>query len=297
MATSPTPSHNPPTRRGGHAAWDIKSVLVGVSAELEVEPPSSAILYASSLAEEAGAHLTVMSAALRLTLGHGDIVRFANSLVAEENRRLVGLAEAAANAARKASGASTQCETLVEQLAFPDLIAHLIRLGRAQDLTILDAEPVAAAIDRALIKTMLMETGRPLIVVPLDCQSFRYERIVVAWDGSAKAARAMNDAMGILRMAKRVDLSVVYGEKDLTDALPGVDAAHHLARHNVPAELVELRMGPDGVADTLRRRCGGIGADLLVMGAFVHSPLRQLVLGGTTQSLLKSSPVPLFLSY
>jgi nucleotide-binding universal stress UspA family protein len=164
-------------------------------------------------------------------------------------------------------------------------------------LTVLDAEPVAAAVDRGLIEAVLTESGRPLIIVPPDREAFAGTRIMVAWDGSAKAARALNDALPFLREAELVDLITVTGEKDLKNIVSGADIGPHLARHGVNVTVLDLPALDGDVAETLRNHARLTRADMIVMGAFVHSRLRQMVLGGTTQSLLKNCPVPLFLSY
>ena len=120
---------------------------------------------------------------------------------------------------------------------------------------------------------------------------------LVAWDGSAKAARAVKDALPLLAAAQRVELVTVSGEKDKSRFAPAAEAARRLARHGLDVDVVELSVEHRDVAETLRHRAIEVGADLIVMGAFVHARLRELILGGTTQSLLRSSPVPLFLSF
>lgn len=87
------------------------------------------------------------------------------------------------------------------------------------------------------------------------------------------------------------------GEKDLSNLVPGAEAAPRLARHGVMVTLTNLVAKNGDVAEVLRRRAIESRADLIVMGAFKHSRLREWLLGGVTQSMLKSSPVPLLLSH
>lgn len=276
----------------------VKNVFVGLTADLEREPVSAAVAYGVSLAEHARAYLTVTSASVELRLTHGGVIHFAQSLVNAENGRLRRVADAAADAARQtASAAAVLCEARTEQLDPDTLAASFIRQARAHDFSILDAEPVALALDRTLIEGMVCSSGRPLLVVPQGCSSFSCGTIIVAWDGSAKAARALNDALPFLGAAGRVELVTISGEKDLGRLVAGADVAQHLSRHGVDVDLVELAVENGDVAETLRRRAIEARADMIVMGAFVHVRLRQFILGGTTQSLLKSSPVPLFMSY
>ena len=133
-------------------------------------------------------------------------------------------------------------------------------------------------------------------MVPHGREAFAGERILVAWDGSGKAARAMNDVLPFLRAAVEVEVVVVTGEQDFWEAVPGSEVTPHLARHGVNVTVRDLPAESGDVAETLRRLAILSRAGMLVMGAYVHSRLRQAVLGGTTRSLLKSSPVPLLLS-
>jgi nucleotide-binding universal stress UspA family protein len=277
---------------------NIHSILIGLTEESDPEEASSALGYGLSLAREAGAHVTVQAASLKLVLTHAFVSSIAAGLVAAENRRLDALANAVADTARQTAATSgLACTTEAPQLAYPDLVRSFAALAKRHDLTVLDAEPVALAVDRGLIEAVLTDSGRPLIVVPPGREVFAGTRIVVAWDGSAKAARSLNDAMPFLREAAQVELVGVTGEKDLENTVPGADIAPHLARHGVNATVLDLPAMDGDVAETLRNHATLTRADMIVMGAFVHSRLRQMVLGGTTQSLLKNCPVPLFLSY
>jgi nucleotide-binding universal stress UspA family protein len=277
---------------------NIHSILIGVTEEGDAEERSSALAYGLSLAKEAGAHVTVQAASLKLVLTHAFISNIAEELVAAENRRLDALAHAAADASRQSAAASgLACTAQAPQLAYPDLVKSFTALARAHDLTILDTEPISLAVDRGLIEAVLTDSGRPLIVVPEGRDSFAGGRILVAWDGSAKAARALNDALPFLREASHVELVSVTGEKDLEPAVSGADLVPHLTRHGIKVGELTLPAMKGNVAETLRHHANLTRADMIVMGAYVHSRLRQMMLGGTTQSLLKNCPVPLLLSY
>ncbi|WP_262027859.1 universal stress protein [Microvirga sp. Mcv34] len=277
---------------------NIRSILIGITEEGDAEERSSALPYGLSLARHANAHVTVQAASLKVTLTHAFVSSFAEGLVATENRRLNALARAAAESSQRAAAATgIACTAQAPQLAYPDLLRSFTSLARAHDLTVLDLEPISLAVDRGLIEAVLMESGRPLIVVPEGREAFGGDRIIVAWDGSAKAARALNDAMPFLRAASQVELISVTGEKDLAHTVPGAEIAPHLARHGVTVNVLALPAVKGDVAETLRNHAHLTRADMIVMGAYVHSRLREMVLGGTTQSLLKNAPVPLFLSY
>ncbi|MBJ6127468.1 universal stress protein [Microvirga splendida] len=278
---------------------NIHSVLIGLTEEGDAEErSSSALAYGLSLARTAGAHVTVQAASLMLTVSHAFISNFAEGLVAAENRRLDALAHAVAESSQRAAAASgVACTTQAAQLTYPALVKSFTSLARTHDLTVLDSEPISLAVDRGLIEAVLTDSGRPLLTVPRGREAFAGDRIIVAWDGSAKAARALNDALPFLRAASQVELVSVTGEKDLAHTLPGAEVAPHLTRHGVQVNVLSLPAQDGDVAETLRNHARLTRADMVVMGAYVHSRLRQMMLGGTTQSLLRNCPVPLFLSY
>ena len=274
-----------------------RDILVAVTEEGRGDESGTGLGYGLTLAAAAGAHLTVQSAARRLTMVGGAGLRFVNDLVAGENRRLRILAQAVAErVAADAASAGVTCTTEAPALVYPDLIARLTARARLADLTILDAEPREVDLDRDLIDGVLFGSGRPLIVVPPDSAAFSARRIVVAWDGSAQAARAANDALPFLRAAEAVEIVSVLGEKDLSASVAGAEFAPHLARHGVNVSVNVLPV-VDDVAETLRTQAGLFRADMMVMGAYRHSRLQEWFLGGVTQSLLARSSVPLFLAH
>jgi nucleotide-binding universal stress UspA family protein len=123
-----------------------------------------------------------------------------------------------------------------------------------------------------------------------------FRRIVVAWDGSARAARALNDAMPFLRGAEHVEIVSVVNDKDLSRMVPGAEVAPHLSRHGVKAEVVDLELVSDA-GRTILDRAKLVGADMIVMGAFAHSRWRQFVLGGATESMLLNADIPVLMSH
>lgn len=281
----------------GTSLEGIRDILVSVTEEGHADEPRNALAYGLSLAGAAGAHLTVQSAARRLTAVGGSGWWVLNDIVGAENRRLGAVARAVADrAAADAARAGVTCTTEAPALTHPNLVARLTARARLADLTVLDAEPREVDLDRDLIEGILFRSGRPLLVVPPDRDSFAARRIVAAWDGSAQAARAANDALPFLRAAEAVEIVSVVGEKDLSDSLAGVEFAPHLARHGVNVSVNDLPLA-GSVAQTLRSQVGLFRADLLVMGAFRHSRLQEWLLGGVTQALLADCPVPLLLAH
>jgi nucleotide-binding universal stress UspA family protein len=277
---------------------NIKSLLIGLTKEFGPDEVSAALGYGLSLAQDAGAHATVQAASVKLTLPTAWTSKLASDLVHAENKRLHALAETAARSAQTdAAAAGVICTAQSPHMGFPELRTAFTQQARLHDLTILDAESGATHADRDLIETLLTQSGRPLLIIPADRDSFGCRRVMLAWDGSARAARAAGDALPFMRAAEAVDVVSVTGEKDLPDTILGTDIAPHLARHGANVTVHNLPMRGGNVADALRDAAERFGADMIVMGGFVHSRLREMLLGGVTQSLLKASPAPLFMSY
>lgn len=198
------------------ALTGIRDILVGLTEEGRGDETASALGIGLSLAGMAGAHLTVQSAARRLTMVGGSGWGFVNDLVAQENRRLSARARAIAErAATDATLEGVSCSIEASALAYPELVGRLTARARLADLTILDAEAREVDLDRDVIDGVLFGSGRPLLVVPPGGDTFSARRIVIAWDGSAQAARAANDALPFLRAAEAVEIVSVVGEKDL----------------------------------------------------------------------------------
>ena len=275
---------------------NVKNILIGfVHDEAN---PSAALHYGLSLAAHARGHVTVQALSLKLAMTHALVTNLAAELVNAENARRREVAAAALRKAREdALALGVTCTTETSQMAYTDVVASFAAYARVHDLTILEKDVESLSLEAGILDEALFHSGRPAIVVPQDVSEFRCRRIIVAWDGSPKAARAVNDALPFLRAADKVEVLSVEGEKDLRNSVRGADLAPHLERHGIEV-VVNSRTAIDrDVAATLRDQAGLFGADMIVMGAFVHSRLREMVLGGVTRSMLKESPVPLFLAH
>ncbi|MGH1590354.1 universal stress protein [Methylobacterium phyllosphaerae] len=274
----------------------IRDVLVGTAVEGEREEASSAIGYGLTLAKAAGAHLTVQSASWRLSGSDAWLGDFDFDGAFVMDRRLDALARSVAErAAGEAAQAGVVCTTEAPSLTYPDIVNQLAERGRLHDLTVLDIGPRTYDLDREMVEKALFHSGRPVIAVPPGHDAFAARRIIVAWDGSAQAARAANDALPFLRAADAVEIVSVGTEAAIEATVPGAEFAPHLARHGVNVIVNDLPTG-DSVAGTLRSQAGLFRADMIVLGAYRHAPVREYFFGGVTRSFLRGSPAPLFLA-
>ena len=172
--------------------------------------------------------------------------------------------------------------------------------ARYSDLTVIGqwspddpADPTSVDLGGAVA----LDAGRPVLVVPYaGTVSSSWKRIMVAWDSSRAAARAVHDSLDFLREADRVDI-VCIDPEDSVDRDPGADIAAHLAHHGVRAEAHRLASGGLSTADTLTSATADMGSDLLVMGAYGHTRFRELIFGGVTRRVLEHMPIPILMSH
>jgi nucleotide-binding universal stress UspA family protein len=172
------------------------------------------------------------------------------------------------------------------------------RIARRFDLAVVrQAEPDKGTPAPLIIEAALFETGRPVLIVPyIQKAPMALDRVLVGWDGSHSAARAVNDALPFLKRAKAVDV-VVVSESGKSDEMPGADLAHHLARHDVKAEIKQIVAPDTDAANVLLSHAADSSATFMVMGGYGHSRLREFVLGGVTRTILDSMTIPTLMSH
>ena len=144
------------------------------------------------------------------------------------------------------------------------------------------------------LNAAILDTGRPLLLAPPVTPAHVDESVVVFWNGSPQAARAVYFSLPFLKMAKRV---VVLSAREEESATPGQGLVDYLAKHQIEAGFRVFTAGGPGtdVARGLLTEAEKEGADLVVMGAFTHSRLRQLILGGVTRHVLSTAKLPVLL--
>ncbi len=147
-----------------------------------------------------------------------------------------------------------------------------------------------------MVDDLILVSGRPVLVIPYIGAPDRFgKKVLVAWNASREAARAVADAMPILESADSVEVFAVE-PNGIGDA-PGADIAEHLARHGIKATANRTAGLDIDVGDVLLNQIADSGADLMVMGAYGHSRMRELVLGGATRHMLQHMTVPVLLSH
>lgn len=217
-------------------------------------------------------------------------------------------AQAESNAAawrRRLSRESISSEVRVSEallVAAPQIAAlH----ARYCDLAVMTAPTEGvhdAPIIQAFFSALLLEAGRPVLVVPPSFVSRRpAKHVVVAWQPTREATRALHDAMPLLHLAESVDVLEIdpVSVADGDGPQPGADIATHLARHGLKVRVVVRQRRDESVALALMRHAQESGAELLVAGGYGHSRFREWVLGGVTRELLLAggSSMPILFSH
>ncbi|OOG65735.1 hypothetical protein BLJAPNOD_05624 [Ensifer sp. M14] len=150
------------------------------------------------------------------------------------------------------------------------------------------------------INGALFQAGRPVLFVPPDVKAtLQPKRILLAWDSRPSAAHAARDALEMMRMAQSVHVTMVdpVAASRVSGDEPGADVATYLARQGINVSVETLPSSGHLAAETLQRHALDIDADMVVMGAYGHSKLLQLLLGGVTKSMLKEARFPIFMAH
>jgi nucleotide-binding universal stress UspA family protein len=177
-------------------------------------------------------------------------------------------------------------------------------LGRCADLIVAGQDdpndPEAYAGDH-FTENLVMSVGLPVLLVPYTGEhASPGQHIMVAWDGSREATRAAHDALPFMHHAARTTIVTVNGTKNhpFRNRVSGADIAAVIARHGVNVEVAVIEAGAGtSTGDALLSKVADIGADLLVMGAYGHARWHELIMGGTTRTILSSMTVPVLMSH
>lgn len=189
----------------------------------------------------------------------------------------------------------------------PDKPTDLIDLVAAQahyaDLVVMgQADPAHPLFDKlaTLPETVMMECGRPVLIVPAaDGADTVGKRVLIAWNDTREAARAVGDALPLLQAAEAVTVLTVAPARDIEGGRDraALELVQHLARHDIRAEAAYIPSGLGATGDLILTRAEELGCDLVVMGGYGHSRTRELILGGVTRDVLQSMTVPVLMSH
>jgi nucleotide-binding universal stress UspA family protein len=273
----------------------IRDIIVNLSVG---KPRDVAGDFAVSTAALFDAHVSGVAFAMEPpigSLGDGYSSAIFDTYRAEQKaqaERAVGAFESRARLA----GVTYQSRILTEYM--PETAAMFGAMARHHDLSVVaQSEPGDEGIESLTIQSALFDSGRPVLVVPyIQKEGIKLDRVMVCWDGSRSAARAVADALPLLRRAGQVDV-VTVERKERRNDLRGAQIAEHLARHKVKVDLKSVVAPDSETASVILSQAADTDADLIVMGGYGHSRLREFVLGGATRDMLGAMTAPVLMAH
>ena len=270
---------------------------------LDAEADASAIALADAVAQQFDAYLSCAF----LTALPDEPLAYEPTVVAGVWAELLGRARAESEAARqqvaaKVKALNRQCEMRGAEALSRDLGRVAAVHARYADVTVLTrpVEDMLGGGRGEIIEGVLFHSGRPVLVAPPHWSGGAIgKRILIAWDASREATRAVSEAQPFLDMAEEAIVLTIdakpkmFGHGDQ----PGLNIAAHLSRRGLKTTVRNADSLGRPAAQTILEQAGALGADLVVMGAYTHSRLREMVFGGATRDLLRASSLPLLMAH
>ena len=260
--------------------------------------PVSVVENAVSVASALGAHIAALSCEMHVQVpGHfisGSVVGLPGVIAGEAGKSRKNAQDllAAFEAAAAKSGVSR--ESILQKCKSFEVPDLLVEYARLRDLTIMPASN-----DRWYAEAVIFGSGKPTLILPESPRPRPFElgTVAVAWDFSRAAARAVADAIPLLEKAKKVRVVTVLNEKHMDNKHSAEELSKNLSRHGIDVVLDRVDAKGRPIGDVLEAYVASHASDMLVMGAYGHSRLREFVLGGATKSLLLKPPLPILFSH
>jgi len=274
----------------------IKDIVVNLTIGVDRD---SAANYAVSLANIFKAHLVGIAFVYDPKISANLMVGIPAELVDAQraaNRHLANEATARFEAIAKQAGVTTESQVI--DVAVGKVGNAFGRLARSFDLSVIRQAVSDDAEEISIIEGALFESGRPVIVVPhVHTKDAEFKRVMVGWDGSRTAARAIGDAMPLLECAKMIEIFTMVTGPTNNVKSTGIDnIGQHLSRHGLNVEVKRIPAVDMGVSDAILSHAADISADFMIMGGYGHSRLREYMLGGATRGILASMTLPTLMS-
>jgi nucleotide-binding universal stress UspA family protein len=287
-------------KREDHA-MSIKDLLLPLTS-YPIPTGTRAIENAVALAANLGAHVSAVAFEMDIQSPIGlyaDPVGVRGILAADRKKSAENARALVSTFAAVASKRGVAHDHTLMHCPPLDIPVRLTGAARFCDLSVVSLKEEDGG-EREIAERLVFESGRPVLIFPEDPKrplAESIETVAVAWDFSRPSARAVADAMPFLRRAKQVRFFTVVDDKAIKDAGLGDTLAKHLARHGVEAVMEDIKSGGRPVGGVLEAYVGDHKADLLVMGAYGHSRMREFILGGATDYMLTRPPTWVLLSH
>lgn len=275
----------------------IKDILLTLTSYPD-PTPVSVIDRAVSFASALDTHIAAIACDVHLQIP-GSFVSFgtAGAIAAREAHRSHDAAQDLLAAFETAAQKAGLLHELIHEKSVSYRVpARLVEYARLRDLTIVS---VPATYDQWYAEAIIFGSGRPTLVLPESppLGPFGLNTVVVAWDFSRSAARAVADAIPLLEKARTVRIVTVTNEKVIDIRQSPEELARNLSRHGIDVIVDRVDGAGRTIGESLTREIASHKADLLVMGAYGHSRFREFILGGATQSMLSKPLLPILFSH
>ena len=274
----------------------IKDIVVNLS--LGARDPAGD--YAVSMAEACDAHVLGVAFAYEPVIPGSAMGGIPAEFLDAQRREAGDQARMAmARFTEAAKRAGVTAETRILEASISGAADQLGHLARRFDIAVVGQPPREhPAAEEVVDEGVLFESGRPVVFVPFIHQGgMKLTHVMVCWDGSRAATRAIADSLPLLKKAKTVEIVIVAGKPAKSDDVPGADLGQHLARHGLKVDIKRITSPEIDVASTILSYAADSDADMIVTGGYGHSRLREFVLGGVTRGLLQSMTVPVLMSH
>ena len=276
----------------------FKTVFLAVAATDD----DSEIDRAAVICDRLGAHLALLVLGIAPPPPASPYGVVSNDVWASEIREGQGEAQARAEAIEARIGASGPSLSVEAQYIDRGTVATLAaRFARYADLTLISPQrPGFEVMQTWVLNGALFESGRPVLLMPAGPTAFpEANKVMIAWDASVEASKAVRDAIGLMQKADEVHAVLIDPVPSFEGhgPEPGADLAAYLARHGIAATVHRLPKEGKETGEMLRRTATDLGADLMVIGGFGHSRLRERIFGGTTTSIIKNPLIPVLMAH
>ena len=259
---------------------------------------------AVALARRQGASVTGVALALESTISTYVGIDFPASLNAAQQEIVNKAADSAIAKFETAAGeAGVKCSTRRIVCGATKAPAQLSFHARHADMAFLgqpNTHEAGAAFQESLLDGVLFASGRPVYIVPyIGRFDMQVRKAVIAWDGGKKSVRAVNDAIPLLEGRGGEVIVLVINPEERRGAhgdLPGADIAAHLERHGIATKIERQKISEVSIDAAILNYLADVGADLLIMGAYGHSRLRERAFGGVTNTILHQMTTPVLMA-
>jgi len=274
----------------------IKTVLAVLGVDHWADDLSNAVKFC----EGHDAHLTALVMSMGAVPAIATYQAISTAWLDEQQREIEHLGEeaAAVKAELRNADLSSDVQEIYTEFAWVD--DDIAERSLYADLVLVEAQTTRdEPLRKRVIDGALFQSPTPILINPAKRpMTTSPKSVLLAWDSSNEAARAARQSLDFLKASDTVHVTLIDPVSSATanGEEPGADIAAYLARHGINVEVDRVPSGGRRVDEALRQHALDVAADLIVMGAYNHPRLQQRLFGGVTQSMLKDSTVPMFLS-